>query len=398
MCIAPIILENPYFNRGVSFDHDGSTSHIDFGGRLDYLHNTIDRYISVPCGKCSQCISARQNYYVQRIQMESIRSEIFYFTLTYANRGLKFTDKLGYEIPYPHYEDIQNLFKRLRKKLPHPIETFVVSEYGEKRKRPHFHGFIAVRKTDIKEHYRSSHLYCEKVLFKEVLFEWRRNISLCYSPKKGKMVANTRSPHWIKLCDFVFKRNKRTFDLHWVEPIVNHDNDTSYYVTKYLLKYDERTQKLLDKLNIERKKNAYEGVVPDSYYKELISQLKPRAVMSKRFGDYRVPEIQAHIKKGIRSNSKLPQFLDINTGCTMLLAPYYRKHLVGIDYYFERWWNYLHQVQTKGIVSLGIDSYNPEYLDESTVHDLNCASSRKQRKDRHLRRVKLLVNKKQSGG
>ena len=45
--------------------------------------------------------------------------------------------------------------------FPHPILTFVVTEYGTKRKRPHYHGFIAVDKNDIKKHYRGSHLHCE---------------------------------------------------------------------------------------------------------------------------------------------------------------------------------------------------------------------------------------------
>lgn len=209
MCIAPIILENPYYNRGVSLEYNGNKTKLDIGGHYDFLHNTIDKYISVPCGKCSQCISTRQNYYVQRIQMESLRSEIFYFTLTYANRGLKFTDKLGYNVPYPYFEDIQNLFKRLRSILPHPILTFVVTEYGTKRKRPHYHGFIAVDKNDIKKHYRGSHLHCEKYLYKLVLEQWKRNIAKTISPRTKKLIANTRSPHWLKLCDYVVKTNVR---------------------------------------------------------------------------------------------------------------------------------------------------------------------------------------------
>lgn len=383
MCIAPIILENPYYNRGVSLETDQGKCRLDIGGKFDYLHNTIDRFISVPCGRCSQCISSRQNYYVQRIQMESLRSELFYFTLTYANRGLVFTDKLGYKIPYPNYSDIQNMFKRLRKRLGHPILTFVVSEYGTKRKRPHFHGFIAVNKDDIKLYYRGSHLYCEKVLFRYVLEEWKRNTS-----------TSTKYPVWMPLCDFVVKGKKCTYDLHWVQPIRDHDNDCSYYVTKYLLKPDDRTDKILRKLSYERHLNAYDGLNSDEDYKELISQIKPRAVMSKKFGDYKDPLIKKHISKSIRTNKKLPQFLDVYTGKTMLLAPYYRKHCIGLDYYFDRYWDYLHEVQTKNIYSLGHDSYNPEYLNDDVVHDLNSKSSKAQRQDVHLRKVKYLLNKK----
>lgn len=397
MCIAPIILENPYYNRGLNFEYNGVKNRVDFGGEYDFLHNTVDRYITVPCGKCSQCISTRQNYYVQRIQMESIRSEIFYFTLTYANRGLKFTDKLGYKIPYPHFEDIQNLFKRLRHILPHPILTFVVSEYGTKRKRPHYHGFIAVNKEDIKMHYRGSHFYCEKTLYKLFLQEWRRNIAICWSPKKNKYVSNTRSPQWIKLCDYIIKNKRSTYDLHWVQPIINHDNDVSYYVTKYLIKYDERTEKLLSKINIARKHNAYNDSVPDDHFKELISQLRPRAVMSKKFGDYNYPPIRDYINKCISKSKDYPQYFDLHTGKSMLLCPYYRKHLVSSDYYLKRFDDYqsaLNNSPMNHLASILIDSYNPEYLDPDTVHDLNSKSSKAQRKDRHLRRIKHLQNKK----
>lgn len=397
MCIAPIILENPYYNRGVSFDSHGEKLRLDIGGQYDYLHNTVDRYISVPCGKCSQCISTRQNYYVQRIQMESIRSEIFYFTLTYANRGLKFTNKLGYKVPYPHFEDIQNMFKRLRSILPHPILTFVVSEYGTKRKRPHYHGFIAIAKSDIQTYYRGSHLYCERVLYKTVLEQWKRNIARTISPTTKKIVANTRSPHWIKLCDYVVKRNHSTYDLHWVQPIINHDNDVSYYVTKYLLKFDERTEKLLSKISIARKHNAYNDVIPDDYYKELISQIKPRAVMSKKFGDYNYPPIREYILKCIAKSKDYPQFFDLHTGKSMLLCPYYRKHLVPFEYYLSRFKSYLDVLNnspSSHLSQLLSTSYNPEYLDPDSVYDYNSKSSKAQRKDRHLQRIKFLQNRK----
>lgn len=397
MCIAPIILENPYYNRGVSFESEGKKLRLDIGGKYDYLHNTVDRYISVPCGKCSQCISTRQNYYVQRIQMESIRSEIFYFTLTYANRALKFTDKLGYKVPYPHFEDIQNLFKRLRSILPHPILTFVVSEYGTKRKRPHYHGFIAVSKSDIKTYYRGSHLHCEKYLYQSLLQQWKRNIARTISPKTKKIVANTRCPHWVTLCDYIVKRNRRTYDLHWVQPIINHDNDVSYYVTKYLIKYDERTEKLLSKISIARKHNAYNDVIPDEYYKELISQIKPRAVMSKKFGDYNYPLIRDYILKCINKSKDYPQFFDLYTGKSMLLCPYYRKHLVSMDYYLERFKSYkdaLNNSPLSHLSGLLSNSFNPEYIDPDSVHDYNSKASKAQRKDRHLQRIKHLQNRK----
>ena len=36
MCIAPIILENPYYNRGVTHDYNGNKSRLDIGGHYDF--------------------------------------------------------------------------------------------------------------------------------------------------------------------------------------------------------------------------------------------------------------------------------------------------------------------------------------------------------------------------
>ena len=112
---------------------------------LNHLHNTRDKYIQVPCGRCSQCLSQRQGFINQRVQMESFRSHLFMMTLTYNDKSLKRTDIGQYKIPYPEYKDIQNMFKRLRLQ-GHVFRYMVVSEYGKNKKRPHYHAIIAIPK------------------------------------------------------------------------------------------------------------------------------------------------------------------------------------------------------------------------------------------------------------
>lgn len=116
--------------------------------------------------------------------------------------------------------------------------------------------------------------------------------------------------------------------------------------------------------------------------------------MSKSFGDYKDPQISNYIRRCISRSEDYPQFFDVNTGKKMLLSPYYRKHLVPLEYYQTRFINYLHMVQTQGLDFLDDESYNPEYLDPDIIHDINSKRSRAQRKDLHLKRVKVLIYKK----
>lgn len=374
MCIAPILIKNPYKDRGSTLEHKGQKVRLNIGGNFDYLHDTISQYIQVPCGKCSQCLSMRQGFLNQRVQMESLRSELFYFTLTYNSKGLPISDHPLYRIPYPRYEDIQNLFKSVRKILPHKLRMYVVSEYGSKKFRPHFHGFLAVSREDIKKYYRGSYLYCEKVLFRVILQHWRRNIS-----------SSHKHPIYIPLLDFIVRGKKRTYDLHWVQPIMNHDNDVSFYVSKYILKYQPRIEKLLSKIKLDSR-------LTEDETKRLISLFKPRSVMSKDFGSYKLPYVQSKIKQGLSSCLDFPSFFDLHTGKSMLLSPYYRKRFVTLDMKFDKYWKYLHEVQFLDVPQT-LDSYNPELLGEDIIQDINRSRFRAIQQDRHLSRVRSRLSK-----
>lgn len=109
MCVSPITIPNPYYQIG------------DKG--LNFLHDTVSSHIQVPCGKCHQCCSLRQAYFNQRIQMESLRSELFMFTLTYRDEALPRCNIGDYHCMYPDYKDVQNMFKRIRKKF---LTLFVI--------------------------------------------------------------------------------------------------------------------------------------------------------------------------------------------------------------------------------------------------------------------------------
>ena len=75
MCLSPIKIKN--VNRGL---HNPLLAAL--GRDLD------SQYMEVPCGHCEQCIAARQNAFVQRVEAESRYNHLFFTTLTYDNAHL----------------------------------------------------------------------------------------------------------------------------------------------------------------------------------------------------------------------------------------------------------------------------------------------------------------------
>lgn len=373
MCSSPILLPNPYYHPDSKDTFTGDKFRIRASN--DKYHDTINSKISVPCGKCQQCISLRQSYYNQRVQMESLRSELFYFTLTYNNRSLKFTDVLDYKIPYPYYRDIQDCFRRMRLALLEmgvyiPIRYMCVSEYGKKCFRPHYHGYIAIERDSINKYFLGNWRNCEKFLYSFLLSNWKRN----YGTRKF--------PKYDNLLDLVIKRGRSTYDFHHVEPIRNHDNDITFYVTKYILEYDERTVKLLQKINLDPR-------LSDVDTKLLRSQIKPRCVMSKDFGDAKFPEIAHYITKCIdKSHLDVPQFYDINTGVSTLLSRYYRKHLYPNECLIDRYNRYQELTNRSNV-----NTFTPSELDDTVIYDFSCRSKKSALSQKKLRKIRNKLKK-----
>lgn len=53
-------------------------------------------FIYIPCGRCPECVAAKQNSLVQRVQMEAKHNHLFFCTLTYDNKHLPI---LNLEVP-----------------------------------------------------------------------------------------------------------------------------------------------------------------------------------------------------------------------------------------------------------------------------------------------------------
>lgn len=86
-----------------------------------------------PCGKCGGCLSSRSSSWSIRLAHElKSHDQSAFITLTYA-----------VDVGSVSKQDAQLFLKRLRFYLePKRIRYYLVSEYGDKSKRPHYHAII----------------------------------------------------------------------------------------------------------------------------------------------------------------------------------------------------------------------------------------------------------------
>lgn len=117
------------------------------------------RWISAPCGKCNECLKARQSAWKLRICEEGKNWVYFYFfTLTYRNDALPYNvnEETGELLSTARKSHVQSWLKRMREDIcrKHGFVTkeernffkyFICAEYGPKptgTKRPHYHGIF----------------------------------------------------------------------------------------------------------------------------------------------------------------------------------------------------------------------------------------------------------------
>lgn len=115
--------------------------------------------MSVPCGKCIECLKDRQNSWKIRLVEES-REHLYtyFFTLTYNEDSVPFTYlEDGTKLLHVNKVDIQLWIKRNRMRFERlfnrkvDFKYFICSEYGPNTGRPHYHGilFTEISKTFI---------------------------------------------------------------------------------------------------------------------------------------------------------------------------------------------------------------------------------------------------------
>lgn len=101
-----------------------------------YKYAPTDAGMDVPCGKCTMCRIRRASDWAIRCEHEMEDWEHACFArFSYNDENLP--DDLGVS-----KDELQRLFKRLRKRLGVPIKYLACGEYGETTERPHYHALI----------------------------------------------------------------------------------------------------------------------------------------------------------------------------------------------------------------------------------------------------------------
>lgn len=123
-CLQPINIPNPKFGK--------------VPGELQRL--------LVPCGRCYACLARKRQDWCLRLNYELRNSSSAQFiTLTYDDQFLPLDEKGS---PCFNKKHIQNFFKSLRHYSDNKLKYYLVSEYGGKFGRPHYH-FILYNFDDI---------------------------------------------------------------------------------------------------------------------------------------------------------------------------------------------------------------------------------------------------------
>ena len=108
----------------------------EHGGVFFVERGSLDKCISLPCGRCIGCLNERCRQWSVRCMHESQMHLLnCVVTLTYDDDHLPYHNSLS-------YADFQSFIRALRKRLKVPIRYFVSGEYGEQRERPHFHACL----------------------------------------------------------------------------------------------------------------------------------------------------------------------------------------------------------------------------------------------------------------
>lgn len=300
MCLSPYVIPNPNYHS-----------------KNPYIYaykDTWSRFINIPCGVCPQCIAARQLELVQRVQMESLVSHIFFSTLTYRDYYLPwYVTSSGRCISYADFHDIDLLCKRIRNGnlFGRPFRYYAVFERGGKKHRPHFHILWFIEKRNGDDF--NSCLSLEALLKDVILKCWSRN------------VGSKRKPIYVPITDYHARfcggKLFSNYDTHYVNPSLSTNGiaDCAFYVMKYLLKVNPYERYLY---------NYLKSCVPPGEFYKAWKIVRSHSTSSKSFGLPHNPKVISYLRSCIERSDVTkgyPQYFNPDTGQSFPLCKYYRS-------------------------------------------------------------------------
>lgn len=305
MCLAPILIDNPNYHA----------YHLS-----NFIVDTESQKIAVPCGRCPVCVQLRQQYLVQRVQMESLDNFVFFGTLSYNQETLPSITVGDFNIKYADVRHFQDLVRYVRKYEDLPSFRYLAcSEFGGKRHRPHWHFLLFIPHSSFGKPLEQINISevrsLEAKLHRIFLYHWRHN------------EGSRKSPIWVNNCTYTVRGIKRNYDLHFVDSISSAPEDVSFYVSKYMAKFSDY---------VDRLKSALYFNTDPSEFKEIWLKVKPRFLYSKFFGNPHSDRVYDHITRGVKlgiecTDYPYPCFFSTTNGKSFPLSPYYRKKFLTSD-------------------------------------------------------------------
>lgn len=129
--VDPVIINRKY----VKISNENNESVYNYSDRLDF-------YVHVPCRRCINCINSYMTGWRNRLLYEfsymssEARYNSYFVTLTFDNDNLKLVNDIGLPTLKRRFID------RIRKDVGSSPRHWLVTEFGEKKKRLHFHGLF----------------------------------------------------------------------------------------------------------------------------------------------------------------------------------------------------------------------------------------------------------------
>lgn len=247
------------------------------------------KQVPVPCGKCEACLARRARDWMIRLREEMKDSSYACFvTLTYDDEHLPREDRKVYDwmidqevifkdVPVHRVRDCQLFLKRLRKDNPDvKIRYFLVSEFGPKTLRPHYHVII----------FNLSRERCNKAYISS---KWKNGFVEVSKVTEGRIAyvtkycfGSTTLPYWLPK-NFTKMSLKPAIGYKWYEcykkqlEILN-EEDAYYFANSYHLpcpayyvrkfKKEFESSMLEDEL-AEYKQSKMEDYLDSLYYQHL---------------------------------------------------------------------------------------------------------------------------------
>ena len=126
-----------------------------------FQHND-DFFIYVPCGQCVNCLKSKGNAWSLRLQLEynylspSQKSNSYFVTLTLSDDYINEDKSLL----------IRRFLERIRKYHGVSVRHWIISEYGERTNRFHYHGLffdIPFHRTQLLKYWKYGHIVIKPI-------------------------------------------------------------------------------------------------------------------------------------------------------------------------------------------------------------------------------------------